>query len=464
MPRVDLFDDQGGHVSIEAPLSFGQLYSWREIDSYPDAYKHEANLPACWDLRGLRLDDVQRALRQLFDWYEPLRTSYHRRDGLLVQRVHAGALPPISHEDRRITDFSEPDRVTGELVARPFPMTDELCWRGLLVTTDGRPMYLAMAYSHLIVDVWSIHELERQFRAILTDPDTALLNYQLGASQQELAQRHRRDAGAQARQEGAERYWRKVLTDELAYQPPTPPAGVVAPRIQATLHSHRLTTLVAEAAGQLGVTAPAVVAALVAAGIARHTGARRIPLSLMSSNRFSPETQHSVGTLNQLIPVLTTVDPASPLAAHITAQHWAAAKAYRHSCYDVDRIGALAVELGLAGAFPQLFPCWFNYLQFDTESGGRRADRTPAELVWTPQARPFGQPVDVRVTVQGGRTSVALRTDPAIVDADALAGILRTVALGALRAVTEPQRPVGELIGGELPPSLFPALPVSVLA
>ncbi len=443
-------------MTIEAPLSFGQLYSWREIDSYPTDFKHEANLPACWDLRGLTLDQVRFALGQLVDWYEPLRTSYHLRDGVPVQRVHPPAPPPVAHVDRQITDFADPDRTTGELLAQPFPMTGELCWRGLLVSTDSAPMFLALSFSHLILDVWSVHELERQFRAVLADRDAATLNARLSATPTELAARHRRDEAARSRQEGAERYWRKVLTDELLYRPATLPPGVTAARIQATLHSHRLTSLTGEAAKQLGVTAPAVLAALVAAGIARHTGARRVPLNLMSSNRFSPEAHHTVGTLNQLIPVPTTVDPAAPLAGHITALHWAAARAYRHSCYDVDRVAALAAEAGQDGAFPALFPCWFNYLQFDTDSGGRRADRNPAELTWTPQARPFGQPIDVRVTVQGGRTSVALRTDPQLLDARAVTDILRGVALGALRAVTEPQRPVGELIGDDLPAPLFP--------
>jgi hypothetical protein len=45
-------------VSVEAPLSFGQLYSWREIESYPSPWLPEANLPATWDLRGLSMARV----------------------------------------------------------------------------------------------------------------------------------------------------------------------------------------------------------------------------------------------------------------------------------------------------------------------------------------------------------------------------------------------------------------------
>ena len=62
-------------MTASAPLSFGQLYSWREIESYPREWLREANLPATWDLRGLSMSQVDAALRRLVDWHEPLRTS-----------------------------------------------------------------------------------------------------------------------------------------------------------------------------------------------------------------------------------------------------------------------------------------------------------------------------------------------------------------------------------------------------
>ncbi len=446
-------------MSVEAPLSHGQLYSWREVETYPPGWTKEANLPATWDLRGHSAARVDAALRALIARHEPLRTTYHLREGRPVQRVRTDIEPPIARVDRVITDYGDPDRTTTALVDVPFPMTEELCWRGELVSTDGEPMFLSLSFSHLILDVWSIIELSAQFSALLADPDHTPPP---GPSQRELHAAQQTDAG-RTKQAGAERYWRKVLADEAIHQLPTLPLETTRDRIQATLSSHRLGGLAAQAANQHGVTAPAVLVALVAAGLAEYTGAERVAISLMSSNRFAPEFQHAVGTLNQLVPVVTTVDPGATLAEHIRRTHWAGVRAYRHSSYDVDRIAALAAEAGHQGPhdcwFNHLFQGWFNYLQFDDQPGDP-ADETPAELAWTPVARKYGQPFDVRVTVRGGRTSVALRTDPDVVDADGLTAILRAVALGTRRAVTEPDSALKELWSpADLPAALFPPDP-----
>ncbi|MFL6161137.1 MAG: condensation domain-containing protein [Jatrophihabitantaceae bacterium] len=444
---------------LEAPLSFGQLYSWREVDTYPSAWKSEANLPATWDIRGFSTERVELALRRLFDWHEPLRTTFHLRDGVPVQRVHDDLQPPIDRVKRMITSRRDADRTTAELIAIPFPMTGGLCWRGRLVSWLGKPVFLSLSFSHLILDVWSVQELHTQFRGLLANPDDAVIAARVGPSPRQLAHEQRSDDGAR-RQQGAERYWQRVLA-ERAVQLPVLPAGVERNRIQATLHSHALNAQTAQLARQLGVTPPAVLAALVAAGLSRQLGSDRVVLSLMSSNRFAPEHRHVVGTMNQLIPVLVSVDAETPLAEHIKRLHWAGAKAYRHSGYDVDRVAALAagdISPGAASRyFNDLFPCWFNYLQLDTEQP-KRPDRNPAELAWTPVARQYGQPFDVRVTAREGRTSIALRTDPEVIPAAGLLDILRLVAAGVRRLRLDPEVSLAELYGipGQLPTTLFP--------
>ena len=60
---------------VDAPLSNGQLYSWREVETYPPSWLHEANLGTAWSLRGLTLDRVTAALQELVDRNEPLRTT-----------------------------------------------------------------------------------------------------------------------------------------------------------------------------------------------------------------------------------------------------------------------------------------------------------------------------------------------------------------------------------------------------
>jgi hypothetical protein len=443
-------------VFVEAPLSFGQLYSWREIDAYPADGKQEANLPATWDLRGFTSEQVRLALRQLMRRHEPLRTTYHLRDGVPVQRIHADPAAPVELIDRVITDAAEPDRTTAELIGIGFAMTGELCWRGVQVSSGGAPMYLSLSFSHLILDVWSVLELQTQFHDLLVSPD-AQPAHPVEPSPRELARQQRQDS-SRARQAAAERYWRRLLTAQPAERLPTLAGGARKDRIQATLHSHQLGVLAAKAAKAQGATPPAVLLAVLAAAVSEHLGAEPITVSLMSSNRFAAEHRHLVTTMNQLIPVLVRVEPGSSLAEHITRVHWSAASAYRHSSYDLDQVLAITAESGAHDEFNSLFRCWFNYLQLDAEPLDP-ARRTPAELVWEPLARQYGQPVDVRVTVRGGRTSIALRADPEIMPAQALTGVLRAVCQGVALAASNPASSLADLWnsrGEDLPAALFP--------
>jgi Condensation domain len=445
-------------VSVDAPLSYGQLYSWREIETYPQDWLREANLSTIWSLRGISPDRVSAALRRLVDRHESLRTTYHLRAGDPLQRVHPAAAPPIEHVNRTITGHDDWKRAADELAqlaGAPFPMTGDVGWRGVLGSSGGAPMLLALSFSHLILDIWSVQNLEAQFQELVADLNATAPP---APTPRELAHQQPRPY------DGGERYWRRVLHNDPMHQLPSLAAGAKQHRIQATLHSPRLAWLAEQAAKRLGVTTPAVLMALVAAGLSRHLDLDRVTISLMASNRFTPQLRHVVGTMNQLIPVAATVDHGSSLAEHITRQHWAAARAYRHSCYDFDQVATLAADVATHNSgdapthgcwFNHLFRCWFNYIQFDNQPPDPAA-HTPAELIWTPLARQYGQPIDIRVTARRGSTSVALRADPTIIPAEALTDILRAVALGVQLAASEPHSSLKEIWSGTLTPSLFP--------
>ncbi|MBP2707936.1 hypothetical protein JOL79_29565 [Microbispora sp. RL4-1S] len=448
-------------MPVEAPLSNGQLFSWRDIERYPEDWLHEANLPATWDLRGLTTEQATGALRRLMDRHEALRTTYHVRDGIPFQRIHDDAEPPIALVDRIVTDPTEHERTKAEQAAVPFPMAGDLNWRGLLVSSRGAPMYLSLVFSHLIVDLWSIQHLEDQFKALVADPRATA---PLGPAPRALARAQRAESW-RPRQEQSERYFRDVMSAGLMDRLPTLPSRARRNRLELTLRSRRLGGLASQAARQHGVTAPAVVMAFVAAGLARHLGTADVTMSLMSSNRFAQEDQHVIGTMNQLVPFVTTVGEGATLAEHVRRLHWAGAKSYRYSCYDFDRVAALAAEhTAGAGRRPDhdcwmnhLFRAWFNYIQMDRRPSDP-ADQSPAELVWTPLAQQYGQAFRVRVAVENGQTNLHMLADPDVLPAAAMTDIFRTLALGVQLAVTDPGRRVADLWRGaaDLPPSLFP--------
>ena len=438
----------------DAAVSYGQLYSWREVQTYPADWMHEANLGTSLSLRGQSLETVLSCLRRLVESNEVLRTTYHLEAGVPMQRIHTDPPLPIARVDRPVLDRDDVERAKEALMGVAIPMTDSLGWRGVLVTTDGEPQFLALSFSHLIVDVWSIRHLQNQLQALATGADVPR-----GPSPRELA-RWQREGAVSGQHHGADRYWKRILAAEPMRQPPTLASGGTRHRIQATLHSRRLGGLAALAAGRHGVTVPAVLMSLAAAGLSRHLDSDRVTMSLMASNRFAPELQHAVGTLNQLIPVTVDVDKAATVGEHVKQVHWAAARAYRYSSYDFDRVVALAGAAEPDGDcwFNHLFRCWFNYLQFDSTTADP-ADQTPARLEWTPLARQYGQPFDVRVSVRDGLTSLALRVDPDVIPAEVLTDILHTIALGTQLAAIEPVTSVKDLWSTRarpLPTALFP--------
>lgn len=431
-------------------LSNGQLWSWHDVDRYPLDWRLDANLPVMWDLRGLRLAQVTTGLAEVVRRHEALRTTYHLRDGMPAQRVHPVLPLPVERLERTITDPDEPDRVLADLARRAFPMTDVPGWRGRLITTDDAPMFLTLSFSHLFFDVWSTQHIREHFRQLAVNPDAEL---PVGPTLSVLA-REQRGSGWRARQAGAERYWTRLLGD-LGDVFPTLPAREKRPRIEATLSSRRLGGLAASAAVRLRVSGPSVVLAMIVAGLAHYLDIDRVTVSVMASNRFAPEHQRVVGTMNQLIPAVAEVDRGGTVAELVKRVHWASTRAYRHACYDPERIATLVPAAGCW--FNHLFRCWFNYLQLDRVVASP-VDPAPAELRWTPVAQPYGQAFRVRVAVEDGQTSVLLLADPDILPADAVVGILRGLAVGVERAASDPHVRLSSLWDRvPLDAALFPA-------
>ena len=71
-------------MPIDAPLTFGQLSTWRSVETFAADRLAEVNVFDTCDLRslpGLRTDTVLEALRCLTEEHEALRTTYHLVDG-----------------------------------------------------------------------------------------------------------------------------------------------------------------------------------------------------------------------------------------------------------------------------------------------------------------------------------------------------------------------------------------------
>lgn len=452
-------------MATDAPLTFGQLSTWRSIETFARDRLMEVNVPATWDLRGLATDQVLAAFQGLVDRHPSLRTTYHDVDGQPVQHVHEGVEPRIEVVERDRVEPGDPARATRDLYAIPFPVSDDLGWHGRLVTVHGEPVFLALSLSHMVVDLWSVQELEADFRRLVADPGAPVTP---GLSPVDLAAVQRSEAW-QSRRRGADKYWQKLLANGPVRNLPALPDRPAERRIQATLSSHRLAALAAEAARLHSVSPQSVLMAATGAALAQVIGADRVMVSLMSNNRFDPEWRPIISTMNQLIPLICDIDPQTSLAKFVGRAHWGALMAYRYACYDVDRAAELIAGSAAANGASFNHDCWFNYLIESEQAPDPTAGPAtpaqlagpamPAELAWTSPARDAGHPFYVRITGQD-RMVIGLRVDPDLIPADTAVHVLRTMSLAVHRLVTDPESTVGALddVGSDaLAPWTFPS-------
>ncbi|MET9221064.1 condensation domain-containing protein [Streptomyces sp. NPDC003300] len=467
-------------MPVDAPLTFGQLSTWRSIETFATDRLMEVNVPALWDVEGLQAPAIDRALRVLTYRHESLRTTFHTdADGRPFQRVHPEVPLRMDRLDLPSVTPQDGARVLRELYARPFPVVGDPGWHGTLICAAGRPRYLAVSMSHMVVDVWAIRELERQLKELAArgggDPAA---DGRPGPAPRELAVLQHGDAWAGHRR-GAEKYWKKILAGGPLSNLPARTPGSDERRIQATLRSPRLAALVADAASAHRVSPQSVLTALTGAALSGVLSRNRIMLSLMCANRFDPLWQPVVSTMNQLVPLLCAVDPDAPLSGFLKRAHLSSLLAYRHGSYDVDAAARLAAEAPGPDGSLFVHDCWFNYVAESEPSADvpsasspppvRARDRADvpsgASLTWTPPAREAGHPFYLRVNAEGAhQVELTLRSDPDVLGEEDVTAVLRTIALGALRAATEPEATVGALLDdgrarGELGADLFPRQP-----
>ncbi|MGW2182852.1 condensation domain-containing protein [Streptomyces sp. NPDC001732] len=455
-------------MAADAPLTFGQLSTWRSIETFPADRLMEVNVPALWDVSGLTEDGVERALRALTARHEALRTTFHTDSaGRPFQRVHDEAPFSLARVDLPRLDGAEAMRVLRDLYAVPFPVVGDPGRHATLIRVAGRPAWLAVSMSHMVVDVWAVRALEAELRALAggAEPQPAPVP-------RELALLQHGEAWA-TRRRGADRYWQKVLDTALPHNLPLVPAGGTDERrVQATLSSHGLAALVAEASRTHKVSPQSLLTALTALALADHLDHDRVTLSVMCANRFDPAWLSLVSTMNQLVPLSLAVDRDTPLAAFVKRAHLAAMLAYRHGCYDVDSAARLCA--GAAADDKPLFhhDCWFNYVaspapQEDPGTAPPTTAAAPAPdavLEWSPPPRHAGHPFYLRVNSDGAQyMEMTMRVNPDLIAPQAVSGLLRTVVVGVKRLLVEPDTGLGALLGdaaGErLGPDLFPVVP-----
>lgn len=159
-----------------APLANAQIYMLRTIEALVGI--NNINVTLRVDLsRQTTAEHVAARVQAVIEAYPAFRTLFPRDDnGVHYQQLaHEGTfeMAIISADERSVDE--EVRACLDAFLADPFRIEDTLPFRCGLITKDGVPAVLAMAFSHLILDRWSLLLVRRGLQAYFDDDNANTL-------------------------------------------------------------------------------------------------------------------------------------------------------------------------------------------------------------------------------------------------------------------------------------------------
>ncbi|MBO4271387.1 condensation domain-containing protein [Microbispora triticiradicis] len=326
----------------EATLTWGQRLIWRAVHLMGDSQSF-LNCPWVLPVYGRRdLATVLDTLRVLIERHETLRTTFHgtpdgpvqrvRRDGrLTVDLVEAG-------EERALRAA---ERIAGELSTTAFVHDRDLPLRCAAVLKAGRPMALALTFSHLAVDFQALSLLSEEWKVLLRGEQPPPADWH-PTDQAALE----REESFQARSARSIRYWRAVLEEAPLDVFDHSPGEPEDPRfIEVGMESVALAAAAETLAERWTISTTSVLLGACATVLATVSGRSKAVMQLVHSNRRDPRTRTMIGNVGQ--DGLFVLDPPSEGFADACREaHRAAFTAYRNAHYDPFAMQAMREDIG----------------------------------------------------------------------------------------------------------------------
>jgi len=155
-----------------APLSFGQEGIWRKAQSASSSTLYNETITI--HRHGpLQVAALQKSLDEILRRHEAWRTTFHGRDGDVVQRVEPWAPVPIAVHDLRGLPEGErlPEalRLAADDARLPFDLTRGPLFRPRLVHLDDEEHKLFMAVHQILLDGVSVYRVLMPELAALYD-------------------------------------------------------------------------------------------------------------------------------------------------------------------------------------------------------------------------------------------------------------------------------------------------------
>ncbi len=412
---------------LTGPLSFGQLSVWRDIEELPPDGQHQANLVFQQSLAGagVPVPQVVAAVDLLRERHESLRTVFDLTDPaapVQVVRPATQVAPPVTTvtPDPGADAAATAARLAEELEHRAFDLAAEEPLRVIVVEVGGHAEHLVLGLHHIAVDMWAVEVLRAEFSALLSGSILAAG----GTSPRELAVVQHSPGWAERRSSTRD-YLHGVYAEvaRSAGQASRLPLQPVT-KAKANLSSRVAWPAALERAAELGISPPGLVLAAYCWQAHELTGADRILVNTMTTNRLFPGTAGLISSMNQWARLMSEREPGEGFAAFAHRLHWSALRAYRHGCYDVDDDNALRaeVERAIGPVTPE-----FSYNFVDLPDDGTAPPEDAAAPAYDLTSMPpvyVGGPMFYLVATHGSHFDLTARTRIATCGQDQLGAFL----------------------------------------
>lgn len=417
-----------------APLTFGQMSVWRDIDQQSRERWHEANVAHTFALPGpVSCNQLSQAMTRLCAKHESLRTIYEVAD---PQRPRQRLLPPEDAVEIEISYGTEHDaaELSAALASRAFDLSQDRPIRtlGLCEGTESAGpdepniRRVVLCVHHIACDGWSMGLLMMDLLVFLgfggeEVPPAA-------SSLFAIAEEQRSAPSWQSKLRTTRRHFRAGFEISVAdFLDRDATTGT----LQASIGSREVLSAARSLAETFKVSVASVFTAAFADAVGSHCGPGPVRIGLMSSNRFLHRWHPLVTSMNQLIPVCVEPMPEMEVAERLAAVQLNAMRAYRLSMFDVDQVtpGALGLTLDPSRLAPI---CILNVVESAPPElvQPEAVDHEP-QLQWEPQQRKQTSGCYLRVYV--GTDTVRLRLRTGGLAADTVAAIV----LGTGRSITD---------------------------
>jgi hypothetical protein len=410
-----------------APLTFGQLSVWRDVDQLPAGQRHAGNLLRTAPVgAGVSVADLLGAFRGLRARHEALRTTYDFSDAAsprqIVSPPGTGDVPVRCVTVDAGMDFEAAAAEIGkDMELQALDLSTEESWRIAILIADGRPVHLAVVLHHIAVDIWALNLLDKDFRALLSGDRLGLSP---APSQLAIAQH---SPQWRSRRESAQEHQRAALTAVArAGGPPVPESPAQA--VRASLTSRVALAEASALASSLRISVPSLVLAAYCFAAHQVSGSSDILVKAMCANRVYPGTSALLTSMNQWGLCASQANAGEPFGTFAQRAHWASVRAQRHSCYDPDAAAVIRGEVAATvGAIGPEFS--FNYVHTEP-ADAPPAQSEPIGPLWSVHHEPprnTAGPAFFLVATQGASLSLGSRVMWDGFDATALETFLLTV-------------------------------------